>query len=61
MNQADAHFAGWLVCPVQKRLAITPKIPMKVLFRKLAGFGVRIAAWFRCSLNKQTANGNRTH
>jgi hypothetical protein len=27
--------------------------------RALERFGVRIAVWFRCSLNKQTASGNR--
>jgi hypothetical protein len=27
--------------------------PMIALFRRCAGFGVRIAVWFRCNLNKQ--------
>ena len=32
---------------------------MKVQSRRRVGFGARIAAWFRCSLNKQTANGSK--
>jgi len=32
---------------------------MKAQFLKFAGSGVRIAVWFRCSLSKQTENGNR--
>ena len=59
MNQADAHFAGWLMCAVCKgKLATTPKIPMTVLSRRCAEFGVRIAVSFRCSLSKVTENGN---
>jgi hypothetical protein len=32
---------------------------MKVLSRRYAEFGVRIAVWFRCSLSKQTVSGNK--
>jgi hypothetical protein len=33
---------------------------MTALSRRFAGFGVRIAVWFRCSLNKLMASGNKT-
>ena len=32
---------------------------MIFLSRRCVGFGVRIAVWFRCSLNKAAENGNR--
>ena len=40
--------------------AIAPKTRMIVLFRRCVGFGVRIAVWFRRSLIKQKASGNKT-
>jgi hypothetical protein len=50
---------AWCVLCVKVKLATTPKILTIVLSQRCAGFGARIAVWFRCSLNKQTANGNR--
>jgi len=58
LTQAHKHFAGWCVQYVKKKPAITQKTPIAALSRKRAESGVRIAVWFRCSLNKQTANGN---
>jgi hypothetical protein len=40
----------------KKKLGTTPKKPMIVLFRRCVGFGVRLAVWFRYSLNKQNGN-----
>jgi len=59
MNQTDAHFAGWLLCPDRKKETCHyTKTHMIVLYRRYAGFGVKIAVWFRYSLDKQTVNGN---
>jgi hypothetical protein len=44
---------------VGKEPATTPKTPMIAQFLRHLGFGVRIAVWFRCSLNKAAENGNR--
>ena len=34
---------------------------MTVQYLRCAGSGAKIAVWFRCSLNKQTTDGNRAH
>jgi hypothetical protein len=43
---------------VGKKLATTPKILIIALSQSYTGFGVKEAVWFKCSLNKQTTNGN---
>jgi len=58
MNQTDAHFAGWLMCLVcKKETHHYTKTHMIVLYRRYVGIGVKIAAWFRCSLNKKPQMG----
>jgi hypothetical protein len=60
MNQADAHFAGWLVCPVcRKETRHYTKDTHESPVMRSAEFGVRIAAWSRCSLNKLVENGSK--
>jgi hypothetical protein len=61
LNQVDAHTLqdGYCVLYARKKLVTTPKTPMKARSRRRAGSGVRIAVWFKCSLSKQTVNGNK--
>jgi len=62
MNQADAHFAGWLMCPVcKKETRHYTKDTTIVLSQKRVEFGVKIAGLFRCSLNKPTTNWGKVH
>jgi hypothetical protein len=60
MNQADAHFAGWLLCPVCKKATRHyTKDTHDILSRRCVEFGLRIAVWFRCNLSKPAENGSK--
>jgi hypothetical protein len=58
LNQADAHFAGWLMCPVcKKETRHYTKDTHESRVSKMRRIGSEV--WFRYSLNKQTVNWNK--